>query len=296
MKHITLILTIIALLACTNHKAQNTNSELQQSTVNSQQSTVNGQQTIDNGQQTEKDSLLTPHSSLHISKEILLGKFNPATDSNFVLIPEHMASNKSMYCHRETFQAYLAMRDSALRDGITLTIVSATRNFDRQKQIWDRKWQNTQCPKNCPPELGGRAQRAEGVCNTDSLQLACDIYKIRSIMRYSSMPGTSRHHWGTDLDFISVEPEDWTHGEGLRIYNWLCLNAHKFGFFQPYTADPTRTGYAEERWHWSYAPLSKPYLEAYRQKITAEDITGFSGSYLVDSLGIIQSHIFGISE
>jgi LAS superfamily LD-carboxypeptidase LdcB len=207
-----------------------------------------------------------------------------------------MASNKSMYCHRETFDAYLAMRDSALCEGITLTIVSATRNFDRQLQIWNRKWQNTQCPKNCPPELGGRAQRAEGVCNTDSLQLACDIYKVRSIMRYSSMPGTSRHHWGTDLDFISVEPEDWTHGEGLRIYNWLCANAHKFGFFQPYTADPTRTGYAEERWHWSYAPLSKPYLEAYKQKITAEDITGFSGSYLVDSLNIIESHVFGITQ
>jgi LAS superfamily LD-carboxypeptidase LdcB len=180
-----------------------------------------------------------------------------------------MASNKSMYCLRETFQAYLAMRDSALRDGITLTIVSATRNFDRQKQIWDRKWQNT--PGN-------------------------DSTKVRSIMRYSSMPGTSRHHWGTDLDFISVEPEDWTHGEGLRIYNWLCANAHKFGFFQPYTADPTRTGYAEERWHWSYAPLSKPYLEAYKQKITAEDITGFSGSYLVDSLNIIESHVFGITQ
>ena len=276
MKHITLILTIIALLACTNHKAQNTNSELQQSTINSQQSTinsqqstVNSQQTSDNNKKTDKDSLLTPHSSLHISKEILLGKFNPAQDTNFILIPEHMASNKSMYCHRETFQAYLAMRDSALRDGINLIIVSATRNFDRQKQIWERKWTNTQ---------------------------GNDSTKIRQIMRYSSMPGTSRHHWGTDLDFISVEPEDWTHSEGLRIYNWLCLNAHKFGFFQPYTADPSRTGYAEERWHWSYAPLSKPYLEAYRQKITAEDITGFSGSYLVDSLGIIQSHVFGISE
>ena len=288
MKHITLILTIIALLACTNHKAQNTNSE-PQNTIQSQQSTVNRLQTSVNNEKADKDSFL-------ISKEILLGKFNPATDTNFVLIPEHMASNQSMYCHREVFDAYLAMRDSALRDGITLTIISATRNFNRQKQIWERKWQNTQCPKNFPPELEGQAQRAEGVCNTDSLQLACDICKVRSIMRYSSMPGTSRHHWGTDLDFISVEPDYWTHGEGLRIYNWLCANAHKFGFFQPYTADPARTGYAEERWHWSYAPLSKPYLEAYRQKITAEDITGFSGSYLVDSLGIIQSHVFGISE
>ena len=268
MKHITLILTIIALLACTNHKAQNTNSE-PQDIIQSQWSTVNSQPTSVNNEKTDKNSLLIPHSSFLISKEILLGKFNPAQDTNFVLIPDHMASNKSMYCHRETFQAYLAMRDSALHDGITLTIVSATRNFDRQLQIWNRKWQNTQ---------------------------GNDSTKVRSIMRYSSMPGTSRHHWGTDLDFISVEPEDWTHGEGLRIYNWLCANAHKFGFFQPYTADPARTGYAEERWHWSYAPLSKPYLEAYRQKITAEDITGFSGSYLVDSLNIIESHVFGITQ
>ena len=254
MKHITLILTIIALLACTNHKAQNSNSEPQNSIIISSDSSDNSQFSILNSQ---------------FSKSLLLGKFNPSQDTNFVLIPEHMASNKSMYCHRETFHAYLAMRDSALKEGITLTIVSATRNFDRQLQIWNRKWQNTQ--------------------GNDSI-------KVRSIMRYSSMPGTSRHHWGTDLDFISVETDYWTHGEGLRIYQWLCANAHKFGFFQPYTADPARTGYAEERWHWSYAPLSKPYLEAYRQKITAEDITGFSGSYLVDSLKIIQSHVFGITE
>ena len=288
MKHITLILTIIALFACTNHKAQNTNSEPQdtiqnqQSTINSQQSTVNGQQTSVNNEKANKDSLLIP-------KEVLLGKFNPATDTNFVLIPEHMASNKSMYCHRETFQAYLAMRDSALRDGITLTIVSATRNFDRQKQIWDRKW-------NSFKTRDTRHETRDTRHETRDVRLSTDIEKVRSIMRYSSMPGTSRHHWGSDLDFISVEPDYWTHSEGLRIYKWLCANAHKFGFFQPYTADPARTGYAEERWHWSYAPLSKPYLEAYRQKITAEDITGFSGSYLVDSLGIIQSHVFGISE
>lgn len=257
MKHITLILTIIALLACTNHKAQNTSNNPKGTTNQTTQTT------------STDTTLLTPQSTFNIPKSLLLGKFNPAEDTNYVVIPDHMSTYKGLYCHREAFNAYLAMRDSALRDGITLTIISATRNFDRQLQIWNRKWQNT--PGN-------------------------DSTKIRSIMRYSSMPGTSRHHWGTDIDFISAETDYWTHGEGLRIYNWLCANAHKFGFFQPYTADPARTGYAEERWHWSYAPLSKPYLEAYRQKITAEDITGFSGSYLVDSLGIIQSHVFGITE
>ena len=270
MKLITLLI-ILSLLACTNHKAQNTNSEPQDTIITSSDSSDNSQFSILNSQ---------------FSKSLLLGKFNPATDSNFVLIPEYMASNPSMYCHRQVFDAYLAMRDSALRDGITLTIVSATRNFDRQLQIWNRKWNTYSRDTAC------RVRNEQN----DSSKTTEDIEKVRSIMRYSSMPGTSRHHWGTDLDFISVEPDYWTHGEGLRIYNWLCANAHKFGFFQPYTADPARTGYAEERWHWSYAPLSKPYLEAYRQKITAEDITGFSGSYLVDSLGIIQSHVFGITE
>ena len=281
MKHITLILTIIALLACTNHKAQNTNSEPQDSIIISSDSSDNSQFSILNSQFSTLNSQFSTLNS-QFSKSLLLGKFNPATDTNFVLIPEHMASNKSMYCHRETFHAYLAMRDSAQKEDITLTIVSATRNFDRQLQIWNRKWNsnNAQCTMH----------------NAQLKDTTADICKVRSIMRYSSMPGTSRHHWGTDLDFISVEPEDWTHGEGLRIYHWLCLNAHKFGFFQPYTADPTRTGYAEERWHWSYAPLSKPYLEAYRQQITPADITGFSGSYLVDSLKIIQSHVFGVTE
>ena len=299
MRHIALIITLLTLLACTNAgnnqrstvNSQQTTVNGQQSTVNSQQTMVNGQQTTVNGQQsTDKDSTLlptpysllptpysllpTPYSLLPtpcspLPKSLLLGKFDPSTDSNFVAIPSSMTTHTNIYCHRQTLQAYIAMRDSALRDGITLTIVSATRNFDRQRQIWERKWQNTQ---------------------------GNDSTKIRQIMRYSSMPGTSRHHWGTDLDFISVETDYWTHGEGLRIYQWLCINAHKFGFFQPYTSDPTRTGYAEERWHWSYAPLSKPYLEAYQQQITPSDITGFSGSYLVDSLKIIQSHVLGISQ
>ena len=254
MKHITLIITLLTLLACNN--------------------TNNNQQSTDNSHQSTPCSLLpTPYSlpptPCSLPKSLLLGKFDPATDTNFIAIPPHMTSHTNIYCQRQTLQAYIAMRDSALKENISLTIVSATRTFDRQRQIWERKWQNTQ--------------------GNDSI-------KVRSILRYSSMPGTSRHHWGTDLDFISVETDYWTHGEGLRTYQWLCNNAHKFGFFQPYTADPSRTGYAEERWHWSYDPLSKPYLQAYQQKITAKDITGFSGSYLIDSLNIIQTHVLGISQ
>ena len=78
MKHITLILTIIALLACTNHKAQNTNNQPQDS-IQSQQSTINSHEnfpTILGGRAESTvlsrmtkmakgihSSFLTPHSS-----------------------------------------------------------------------------------------------------------------------------------------------------------------------------------------------------------------------------------------
>ena len=68
MKLISLLI-LLTLLACTNHKAQNTNSEPQDSTTISSESTNDSQLSTLNFQ---------------LSKEILLGKFNPATDSNFV--------------------------------------------------------------------------------------------------------------------------------------------------------------------------------------------------------------------
>jgi LAS superfamily LD-carboxypeptidase LdcB len=109
------------------------------------------------------------------------------------------------------------------------------------------------------------------------------------------MPGTSRHHWGTELDFISSKLNYWNSAEGKRTYQWLNKNAQQYGFYQPYTADPKRSGYAEERWHWSYKSIATRYLAAYQQKITAEDLCGFYGSYLVDSLHIIQTHVMGVA-
>ena len=260
MKQILILLTLLITFACNCQNKQQNN----ESTNCNSDSITQKVQPID----------------ISIPKNILLGKFSPKNDTNFIVIPDHMSTYKGLYCEKQTFNAYLAMRDSALKDGITLTIISATRTFNRQRQIWERKWNSQQSTVN----------------SQQSVDTTLDISKVRSIMRYSSMPGTSRHHWGTELDFITTEIAYWNQGEGLRIYNWLCTNAPKFGFFQPYTADPSRTGYAEERWHWSYAPLSKPYLEAYTQQITAEDITEFSGSYLVDSLNIIKTHVLGVTE
>lgn len=203
------------------------------------------------------------------SKDILLGKFNPAEKADFVRIDVQYTDKSCIYMQREAYGAYLKMRGDALKEGIELTIVSATRNYDSQLAIWNRKWDR---------------------------QSGSDSLKVRRIMRYSSMPGTSRHHWGTDVDFISVETGYWTHGQGLKAYRWLQANASKYGFFQPYTDDPERTGYAEERWHWSYCPISDVYTGMYSILIKPSDISGFNGAYLVEKLDIIKTHVLGIAE
>lgn len=91
------------------------------------------------------------------------------------------------------------------------------------------------------------------------------------------MPGTSRHHWGTDIDLHETtlkgpafNNSTFQNGRGKEFYSWLQKNAAKFGFCQPYTGTPEarnggmyKHGYQEERWHWSYRPLSAEYLYQY---------------------------------
>jgi hypothetical protein len=87
----------------------------------------------------------------------------------------------------------------------------------------------------------------------------------REILQTSSAPGTSRHHWGTDVDLgshpDSLTNEIWETGQYAGAYQWLQQNAIVYGMIQPYTAGRSG-GYQEERWHWSYYPVAQALVEA----------------------------------
>ncbi|KGL62224.1 D-alanyl-D-alanine carboxypeptidase [Polaribacter sp. Hel1_85] len=51
-----------------------------------------------------------------------------------------------------------------------------------------------------------------------------------------------------------------------------------------------------EKWHWSYIPLAKKYLEYYNSNFSYENITGFKGSELAGELNIIKDFVNGISN
>ena len=215
-------------------------------------------------------------------KIYLMGKFDPTQETNFVLIQKEYTTNGSaMYLRKETFDAFLLMKKTAEDDGINLKIAFATRNFDYQKNIWNSKWNGTML--------------VDGKNLSKSIPDGLD--RFIKILEYSAAPGTSRHHWGTDIDINAATPEYFEGKEGIKVYDWLTQNASSFGFCQPYSlkGDTRSTGYNEEKWHWSYKPLSKTFTEDYKKLINDKDITGFSGDEYASKLNLINDYVLGIN-
>ncbi|TGL12212.1 M15 family metallopeptidase [Leptospira meyeri] len=131
-------------------------------------------------------------------------------------------------------------------------LVSSFRNFSHQKGIWESKFTGKKAMRL---PINGKSQE--------------EI--IGLILEFSSAPGTSRHHWGTDFDINALDNAYFEEkGKGKILYDWLKQNASKYGFCQPYSSLSTRNnkGYQEEKWHWSYAPISN--------QLTKEWIKGYS--------------------
>ncbi|MFQ5447636.1 MAG: D-alanyl-D-alanine carboxypeptidase family protein, partial [Saprospiraceae bacterium] len=70
----------------------------------------------------------------------LMGKFDPAQHPDFVAVDAKYTDGDPYFLRKETYASFQKMWKAAKADGINLTIISATRNFNRQKQIWEAKW------------------------------------------------------------------------------------------------------------------------------------------------------------
>lgn len=202
----------------------------------------------------------------------LSGKFNPAKHPAFVKVPKKYANRAGYYMRKEAFDAFKKMYAAAKKDKVNLVIRSATRNFFYQKSIWDRKW---------------KAKRKK---------IPQSLQRVRNILQFSSMPGTSRHHWGTDIDLNSFNNAWFSTGEGLKVFNWLSKHAATYGFCRPYSPKGQQrlTGYNEEKWHWSYYPLASQMLKDAEGLLTDDKIVGFAGSEHAKSLAIVKNYVFGV--
>jgi zinc D-Ala-D-Ala carboxypeptidase len=216
-----------------------------------------------------------------VEKDYLMGKFKPDKDKRFTVF-------NGFYLRRETFDAFVRMQSAALRSGINLQIVSATRTFSDQKKLWENKW-TARTPVNT--DTGEFLPKP----NSKYDNLTKEQRALR-ILEFTAMPSASRHHWGTDLDFNDVNPSYWATAKGQREYLWLVENASKFGFCQVYSAHRS-VGYHEEKWHWSYMPVSRTLMNKYFEMITDSDITltEFVGSETAITTRFIDNYVLGIN-
>lgn len=214
----------------------------------------------------------------------LTGRFKAEEFADMVVVPSsYTDGDGTYYMHRVALDSFKVMHAAAQEDGVNLVIVSAFRNFSRQKAIWEAKWNGQRLiegNKNAETEYPDPATRA------------------LAILRYSSMPSTSRHHWGTDIDLNRLNNAYFSSGEGLEVYNWLLENAHQYKFCQPYTekGDQRPTGYEEEKWHWSFLPIAQPLTEYAREYLDPAMIKGFKGAEVADSIGVIENYVLGINN
>lgn len=226
--------------------------------------------------------VVEPEPIASINLKTLMGHFDPATHPDFVVIDTMYSDRPGLYLHQETYAAFKRMYEAALKDDVRLQIRSATRNFIAQKNIWERKWTGETLIEN--------GQNA-------SVAYPDPVVRASMILKFSSMPGSSRHHWGTDIDLNAFDNSWFASGNGLKIFEWLSQHGSTYGFCQPYSAkgEARPFGYEEERWHWSYMPLSQPLTQIARDSLKDSLITGFMGSEVAPQLKIVDRYVLGIS-
>lgn len=197
--------------------------------------------------------------------EYLTGRFDPADHPGFFRkLPKRLTDGRDHYLRAEAAEAFLAMAAAAEADGVKLKVISSFRSYAHQQSILKRK-------------VAGKPTRD----------------KIERYLEFSALPGTSRHHWGTEVDLNALSNEHFKTGEGKRTFAWLARNAASFGFALPYT-EGRPDGHKPEAWHWSYTPLSVPLLSIYnemhaRGALADEHLGPFAGE-----LRVVERFVNGI--
>lgn len=192
---------------------------------------------------------------------------------------------------RAAFDRLAADAQSA---GFDPQIASAYRSFDRQRRIWNAK-------------LSGERAVLDDEDQPVPMSAMSPLEQIHAVLRFSALPGTSRHHWGTDLDVFdqSAMPE----GYALQLcpaevcegglfdafHCWLddrIDSGESHGFFRPYDRD--RGGVAPERWHLSYAPDAQGFENALSASALMEVLQ--TGDEELALAGVVRSKLDALLE
>lgn len=166
----------------------------------------------------------------------------------FELYPNH-------WIHENSQAAVILLQQQAAKAGFDLRLASSYRSFAQQCKIWNEKF-NGNRPVYDPhgrPVVMSKLNELE---------------KIKAICYYSAIPGTSRHHWGTDMDVydaakitrqdLQLIPEEYqANGPCSALFDWMIKTLPTLEFSFPYLPPYSDTlKIANEPWHISHNPVA----------------------------------------
>lgn len=177
--------------------------------------------------------------------------------------------------HEAVVTDFLKLQQAAGNAGVSLDIASSYRSVERQLTIWNEKWTGIR------PVLDRDGKQS------DIARLG-DQQKLETILIWSALPGSSRHHWGTDIDIydapaikdsgnsLQLVPQEYeSTGPCGRLKRWMDAHLKDFGFYCPF---PGKTdGVAFEPWHISHKAQASIFQSA---------LTPLAMSELINSLEI----------
>ncbi len=173
----------------------------------------------------------------------------------FGLDAEHLSPLAGeVWLHARVIDPFRQLQAVAAQRGFDLRVASGFRSFDRQLAIWNAKAE-------------GRRPVLDSAGSPLDMARLNDRDKVFAILRWSALPGTSRHHWGTDMDVwdagavapdyrLQLTVDEYSDGGPFAaLSDWLASDeVARLGFVRPYDRD--RGGVAPEPWHLSYRPVA----------------------------------------
>ncbi|MBD1556019.1 M15 family metallopeptidase [Vibrio sp. S9_S30] len=179
---------------------------------------------------------------------------------------EYFIGTQKVLAHPDAGKALTALHQAAKNKGFELAVASGFRSYERQKSIWNAKY-------------SGQRAILDNHSNPIDVTKLSDEDKVIAILRWSALPGASRHHWGTDFDVYAknglpkntpllLEPWEYQTGHQQDFAEWVQEAMQNLGFFLPYDED--LGGVAIEPWHISYRSVASKNLASLTTDIIRE--------------------------
>jgi len=173
-----------------------------------------------------------------------------------------IVSYQALLMHSEVVSQWQALVESAAKAGFDLQAASAYRSYASQLAIWNQK---------------ASGERPLLDANGNQLDVAelSPIECLWAIMKWSALPGASRHHWGSEFDVydaaslpdgyrLKLTVEETESGGVLAdFYQWLDKALPVTGFHRPFYG---QNSVAREPWHISCTAVSQPFYESLERK------------------------------